>query len=166
MEDLSTASFREAATHAYQTPGFAKMFGEQVAFLSHSHDDKRYAKGLQALLKEQGWRVYLDWEDGGMPDTPSRETGLAVQKRIQESDWLLYLATPNSANSRWCPWEIGYADRALGIDRVIIIPTTDRTGNHHGQEYLRLYRQINVTRTGKLARFEPGALSGTLVESL
>ena len=37
----------------------------------------------------------------------------------------MYLATPNSAKSRWCPWEIGYADGKKDPRSIVVIATSD-----------------------------------------
>lgn len=81
--------------------------GRQTAFLSHSHKDADLAKGLQAFLQAQGWLVYIDWQDTSMPPRPNKETADRIKVKIKRLDWFLYLATANSATSRWCPWEIG-----------------------------------------------------------
>ncbi|MGO8932007.1 MAG: toll/interleukin-1 receptor domain-containing protein [Limisphaerales bacterium] len=154
---------RKRAASLYE----AKATRQETAFLCHSHKDQERAKGLQVYLEKMGWNVYIDWEDSTMPDTPAGETADRIQKRIKASGWFLFLATPNSTASRWCPWEIGYADGVKQRDAIVIIPTTDRTGAWYGNEYLQLYRRIEVTTTSKLAAFAPGATTGgVLVESM
>ena len=94
---------------------FAKASRKQTAFLSHSHKNADLAKGVQAFLQAEGWDVYIDWEDSGMPESPNRETAERIQAKIRDLNWFLFLATKNSTESRWCPWEIGYAD---GVHRA------------------------------------------------
>jgi len=129
--------------------------GRQTAFLSHSHKDADLAKGLQAFLQAQGWLVYIDWQDTSMPPRPNKETADRIKVKIKRLDWFLYLATANSATSRWCPWEIGYADGVKGLDRIVIIPTRDSVGNSHGNEYLDLYRHIDRAQSGGFGLFGP-----------
>ncbi len=114
----------------------------QAAFLSHSHKDRAYAEGVQAWLEELGWTVYIDWQDDEMTDETDRETAEKLQEKIKSCYWFLYLATKNSAESRWCPWEIGYADSERGKDKILIIPTAEEDGTTHGNEYLQLYQRI------------------------
>jgi hypothetical protein len=128
----------------------------QTAFLCHSHRDASLAQGLVTLLGESGWSVYVDWEDALMPDTPDRDTAKRIQDKIGTLKYFLFLATENSTSSRWCPWEIGYADGKKPIDDILIIPTVDRSGNFHGNEYLRLYRKIDETTPGTLGVFRVG----------
>lgn len=132
----------------------AKAARKQTAFLSHSHKDARLAKSLQAFLQAQGWEIYIDWEDTSMPDSPTRETAEKIQARIRELDWFLFLGTQNSMRSRWCPWEIGYADGVKPIDNILVIATTDSAGTH-GSEYLQLYRHIDPALSGGFGAFHP-----------
>lgn len=112
----------------------------RTAFLCHSHKDRELAKGLKVLLREQGVTLYIDWEDVSMPEKPNKETADKIRVHILRADVFLFLATANSKASRWCPWELGYAD---GRGRSIyIVPTTDGS-NNYGNEYLELYPHIN-----------------------
>ena len=132
----------------------AKAAKKQTAFLSHSHKDTRIAKSLQAFLQAQGWDVYVDWEDASMPDSPTRTTAEMIQAKIRDLDWFIFLGTQNSMRSRWCPWEIGFADGVKPIDNILIIATTDSAGTH-GSEYLQLYRHIDPAQGGGFGAFNP-----------
>lgn len=103
--------------------------------------------------------------DATMPSVPDRTTATKIKNRIIQADWFLFLATSNSMSSRWCPWEIGYADGIKPIDRLIVIPTQEGYTTH-GSEYLQLYRHIDFSRSGRLAVYDPGSNSGTFVENL
>lgn len=137
----------------------AKRLGMSTAFLSHSHQDRFLAIGLAQLLNEAGWRVYIDWQDEEMPASPNRETATRIQREISESDYFLFLATANSMSSRWCPWEIGFADGVKNLDRILMIPTFDGWTTH-GNEYLDLYRRVDVSTIGTLSVWEPGTNYG------
>lgn len=78
--------------------------------------------------------------------------------------FFLFLATPNSMKSRWCPWEIGYADGTKANDNILIIPTEDSAG-WYGNEYLGLYRKIDV-QNGYLRAFRPDSTTGISLEYL
>lgn len=144
----------------------ARQAGKQTAFLSHSHQDSELAKGLQGFLQSKGWLVYIDWDDTSMPSKPNRETAQKIKDKIKRLDWFLYLATANSALSRWCPWEIGYADGVKAIDRIVIIPTRDSTGRNHGNEYLDLYKQVSAAEGGGYGLFRPTDKRGILLEGV
>lgn len=122
----------------------SKRFGQPTAFLSHSHKDATLALGLQEMLKNQGWDVYIDWQDQTMPDTPDAETAFNIKVAIVSADWFLFLATQHSMASRWCPWEIGFADGKKAHERIAVVPTLDNYGHFYGNEYLNLYNKIDV----------------------
>lgn len=118
------------------------------------------------MLEESGWLVYVDWADASMPETPTQQTAAIIKQKILDFDYFLFLATANSMTSRWCPWEIGYADGKKQIDRILLLPTTDGT-KIHGNEYLQLYRRIDLSTAGRLCVWQPGQNSnGILIEQL
>lgn len=143
---------------------------KKVAFLCHSHKDHDLAIGLQVLMSENGWDLYIDWQDEEMPETTNKVTASKIKEKITSSSLFIFLATDNSTRSRWCPWEIGFADLAKGYNQIFIIPTEDDYGRHYGNEYLQLYKRVDVgSLTGKInksgyAVFEPSAAKGTWVD--
>ncbi|MBE0623492.1 MAG: toll/interleukin-1 receptor domain-containing protein [Burkholderiales bacterium] len=160
LDTLDRAAQRPSRTGLAKSLNEALAKSQRSAFLSHSHLDRTRAKGLQTLLAEQGWELFIDWEHNTLDERPTRETAEWLQKSILACDWLLYLATPNSEGSRWCPWEVGYADGKKGADSIIIIATSDSSGTY-GSEYLKLYRQISETDGGRgLALFEAASVQG------
>lgn len=131
----------------------------RTAFLCHSHKDATYVEGILVLLKEAGWNVYVDWMDISMPEVPDQTTAENIRKRIRICDFFLFLATPNALASRWCPWEIGVADGIKPHDGILVIPT--RNGQtYYGNEYVGLYRRIDLANDGRLAAWRPGTTSG------
>ncbi|WP_180055388.1 toll/interleukin-1 receptor domain-containing protein [Acinetobacter sp. YH12142] len=138
----------------------------RTAFLCHSHTDAQYIKGFIQLLKDENINVYVDWLDNSMPDSPNRETAVKIQQKIQEADYFFFLATPNSVKSRWCPWEIGYADGVKKYESIFVIPTQDRNGYYYGNEYLELYQRIDKSDHGPLGFWKPNATSGRYMSSL
>jgi len=119
------------------------------------------------MLAENGLELYIDWEDTAMPETPNRETAQRIKDKIASTNFFLFLATPNSTGSRWCPWEIGCADRTKRHEEIFIIATIDSSGQWYGNEYLQLYRQITEANAGGLAAFPAGqSINGTWVKQL
>jgi len=113
---------------------------KRVAFLCHSHKDEQLVKGLIVIFKENGVDLYVDWMDQSMPEAPNKQTAIKIKERIIKAHLFIFLATANSKASRWCPWEIGYAD---GVNKnIYIVPTTDGY-NTYGNEYLELYAKID-----------------------
>ncbi|MBD0704379.1 toll/interleukin-1 receptor domain-containing protein [Pseudomonas sp. PSB1] len=149
------ANRRSFSANSARSAREAKGRGQATIFLCHSHQDQSLAVGLAQLLQEAGSNVYIDWLDQAMPETPNRDTAARIKLKIIENDYFLFLATENSMRSRWCPWEIGYADGKKPTDSIIVVPVQDGYTNH-GQEYLDLYRRIVIADDGHLAIFEPG----------
>lgn len=166
IAELSAAASRFYKTSVIKSINEALAKSKQTAFLCHSHKDEKLAEGLQVLLAENGWDLYVDWKDHEMPERPNKETAMKIKQRIVDMDWFLFLATPKSTQSRWCPWEIGFADSKKPHDRILIIPTVD-SEKWYGNEYLHLYRNIEKASGGGLAAF-PAAQSsgGILLKSL
>ena len=125
----------------------AKSIGLQTAFLCHSHKDQNLALGLRNLLLAQGWKVYIDWLDQELPDQPDKNTAIRIRDKMLSHRWFLFLATASSVASRWCPWEIGYADAIKDNDSILLVRTEDDNGRWYGNEYLQLYRQINKAKS-------------------
>lgn len=156
IAELQQASYRYSERRTLTEARAAHL---QTAFLCHSHKDEDLAKGLQVRLRENGWDAYIDWQDTVMPQTPDRRTAERIQGKIKTCDWFLYLATPHSSTSRWCPWEIGYADGVKGPSRILIVATQD-SGSTYGAEYLQLYRQVSESTTGGWHMYEAGVTQG------
>jgi len=166
IDTLRSASSRSGFAKSASTLTEARSLGVRTAFLCHSHDDARMVQGLLNLFQEDGWRVYVDWQDPAMSEKPTRETAEKIQLAIKVMDYFLFLATPNSVASRWCPWEIGYADGEKAVDHIQIIPTTDRPGSWYGNEYLQLYRKIDEAKDGKLGVWNPNETTGVYLSTL
>ncbi|HXS51413.1 MAG TPA: toll/interleukin-1 receptor domain-containing protein [Usitatibacter sp.] len=143
----------------------ARQIGVKTAFLCHSHLDERLVAGLERHLGDEGWRLYIDWRDNTMPVTPNRETARRIQQKIIDCNYFLFLATANSTRSRWCPWEIGFADGRKDLPSIFIIPTEDGQGSH-GNEYLQLYRRIDYMTNNRLGAWFSEDPAATAVRNL
>lgn len=166
---LTLESLRQASrqpTRLRKSITEARAQNLRTVFLCHSHRDAEYVQGFLNKLDESGWQVYVDWQDTGMPSEPDRETAAIIQRKIADLYYFVFLATPYSLASKWCPWEIGFADGKKPIDQILVVPTTDSSGNFHGSEYLKLYRRIDLSSKGTLAAFNPGLSSGVYVNQL
>ena len=172
LSTLRSAASRSSRIVVAKSLYEAASMKKQTAFLCHSHMDQELAKGLQVLMKENGWDIYIDWQDNDLSSSPDKETARKIQNKIKQTDWFLFLATSNSIVSRWCPWEIGYADSVKNFENILIIPTEDDRGNWYGNEYLQLYKMITDASNERLgksgyAAFQPkSSQNGTWVENL
>lgn len=158
LDDLR-ARARSYRAPTYDSASKAKVYGVRTAFLCHSHLDQELARGLVQWMANLGISVYIDWADQEMPSTPNRTTAERLKERILDADSFLFLATRHSMDSRWCPWEIGFADGKKGPDTIVMIPTSDDRETK-GSEYLDLYRRLDTLPDGGLQIIPPGAYSG------
>lgn len=153
QSDLRAAA-RRSTQPRFRTLNEATAAGAQTAFLCHSHKDEELVRGLVQTFEDAGLKIYVDWADSSMPETPDRNTASRIQQKIRSMNLFLFLATANSMSSRWCPWEIGFADGVKPIDSLLVIPTSDGYTTH-GAEYLDLYRRIDLANGGALATWKP-----------
>jgi hypothetical protein len=159
---LAQSDLQQAAQRQPLRKSLSYSPSQRTAFLCHSHKDNTLAEGLQVWLAEQGVDLYIDWKDSTMPEHPNRETAERIQHRIKTCDWFLFLATRNSMSSRWCPWELGYADGMKPLERIAIVPTSDSISTH-GNEYIDLYRRIDISVAKDLLWVPPGSHQGHYV---
>lgn len=151
---LRASQFKNVRTFATSI-NEAKSRYIKTAFLCHSHLDRDLVNGVQQTLQDAGITLYVDWQDASMPDSPNRVTAEKIQAKIIQADVFLYLATPNAGRSRWCPWEIGFADGKKSNEKIIVIPVKD--GNFtYGAEYLELYRRLDVDSMNRPGIWSPG----------
>lgn len=115
-----------------------------ATFLSHSSKDQELVVGAVNLLTGHGATVYIDKKDPALPPYTNKDTARGLKSRIQQSSKFVLLASQNSKESRWVPWELGIADQAKGLSRVAILPTveTQTDAKWSSWEYLGLYDRI------------------------
>jgi hypothetical protein len=122
----------------------ARYAAKVSVFLSHSRRDRDLALLVKEALESQGIDVYVDWLDEGMPIEVTPETARLLRARIDANSLLLLLATNNALESRWVPWELGYADGKHGHSGVGVLPVQRRGETYSGNEYLGLYRELSL----------------------
>jgi len=115
-----------------------------TVFLSHSHKDKELVEGFIELLVEQGIYVYVDWNDSSIPRITNGKTARRIKERIVKLQLFFFLATENALNSKWCPWELGVADSLKNWEDILIIPVADPSGQFKGNEYLQVYKHLEL----------------------
>lgn len=125
-------------------------------FLSHSYLDKELVYALVNLFNKAQYSVYVDWMVDTQLDRSSvnRRTSEVLRMRMDASRGLAYVATGNTAQSKWCPWELGYEDgRTKG--RCAILPVLEySSSSFKGQEYLSLYPYIEYTQRADSSKYD------------
>ncbi|MGD7187608.1 toll/interleukin-1 receptor domain-containing protein [Ralstonia pseudosolanacearum] len=120
----------------------ARLLGS--TFLSHSSKDEDLVIGAIRVLEGHGGKVYVDEIDPEMPPYTNDETAALLKKRIHQTNRFVLLASKNSQESRWVPWELGIADGDKGLERIALFPASDNSDDQAwaSWEYLALYRRI------------------------
>jgi hypothetical protein len=117
-------------------------------FLSHSFADRELILGIALILEDLRHSVYLDWRDDPelSRERVTPQTASVLRERMQRCRCLLFATSPNSPDSKWMPWELGYMDGHNG--KAAILPILDRPGESvSGQEYLGVYPDADVAKT-------------------
>jgi hypothetical protein len=115
---------------------------EVTVFLSHSHKDRELIQPAIAFFRSQGVKIWVDWMDDGMPDKVSGETAKILKQKIQDQRKFVVLVSENSKDSRWVPWELGYADSRKGMDHIAALPVAQTSAGFQHNEYLEIYPRI------------------------
>lgn len=137
-----------------------KSAAKVTIFLSHSHRDSELARGLKNHLASLGISVYIDIDSSDMTTSTSREIAERIKGKIHSLDYFLILATANAMQSRWVPWEIGVADGYKPNKDILVVPVEDNSGKFHGNEYLQLYKRVEIAGDGGTAVFDPNQTRG------
>ncbi|MGN6396547.1 MAG: TIR domain-containing protein [Mucilaginibacter sp.] len=120
-----------------------KHFKTVSVFLSHSHLDRDMIEAGVTFFKNLPVSLYVDWNDGLMPQVTSGVTAANIRKKIDENRKFILLATNNAVASKWCNWELGIGDsKKFHNDNLAIIPLADNNGEWKGNEYLQMYPVI------------------------
>ena len=129
-------------------------------FLSHSHVDKSIVEPTANFLAGLGVSVYVDWLDPGMPAVTSLYTARRIREMIRANRRFVVLATPRSLESRWVPWELGYADGEKDASDIAIFPIAETWYRSAPCEYIQVYPRIEMN-SGEWYIFPPGQDRGT-----
>lgn len=117
---------------------------DQATFLSHSSKDVALVAGAIRVLEGLGATVYVDKKDDTLPPYTNRATAMALRQRIKVCKKFILLATKNSKESRWVPWELGLSDGFKGSRNTAIFPGVETRYETQWaeQEYLGVYDRI------------------------
>lgn len=113
-------------------------------FLSHSFNDADAIYGVKRMIEALNLRVYVDWIDDPTLDRGkvTVKTAAVLRERMKACSSLVYAHSPNSSNSVWMPWELGYFD-GIKPQQVWVLPlVTNDDSEFKGQEYLGLYPPV------------------------
>ncbi len=140
FDQLSEQTFLKAEV-VNESKGISATYDKTI-FLSYRRKDKIWVKPIVDFLQNLGVSIYIDYVDDELPDKPNSETAAILRQRIKDSDKFILLATPNSKESKWIPWELGLGDGFDGYDNVLILPLTNYSHSWAEQEYYEIYGYI------------------------
>ncbi|MBS0659946.1 MAG: toll/interleukin-1 receptor domain-containing protein [Verrucomicrobia bacterium] len=140
------ANLREWARES--RPGLRTLAKEPLwtkdTFLSHSSKDDDKVDGAIRILQNHGARVYVDHYDPANMKENCVAIAAHVRSVISACKKFVLLATPQSKDSRWMPWELGLADGIRSHINAAVFPAAEQPFDQDWaqQEYLALYRKI------------------------
>ncbi|MBK9929580.1 MAG: toll/interleukin-1 receptor domain-containing protein [Saprospiraceae bacterium] len=96
--------------------------------------------------------IYVDWGDPEMPQFTSASTAALIKKRIKDCNKFVVLFSTNAKDSKWVPWELGFADGIKPLSDIAILPIIRGNDNFNGVEYMDLYPKIAFDGIGSNRR--------------
>jgi len=138
---LSSQQFFKAETLNESLSGTRTSYTKNV-FLSYRHSDRAWVSGVVRFLKNMGVSVYVDYLDQTLDERTNEQVAGILRERIRGCAKFISLATPNSSNSKWMPWELGLGDRIINYQNVAVLPLTTTINHWPDQEYGKIYGHI------------------------
>lgn len=113
-------------------------------FLSHSSKDDEFLPSIIGILEIHGANVYVDKKDPNLSDIPNLDAAKCLRENIAECRKFILFVTPNTKDSKWIPWELGFADGDKRSAKVALFPSAESENDQEWseREYLGLYDRI------------------------
>lgn len=96
----------------------------KCVFISHHKSDMEYCKKVAAYIMNAGIDVYLDEYDCDLKHQVQTNNPAGVvrciKKGINNSTHMLCVLSPRTIDSKWVPWEIGYAYDKITIGALTL----------------------------------------------
>ena len=105
----------------------SKSFSERKSlkcvFISHQKKDRQIAMSVAKAITDAGIDVYFDEDDSTLEQArlagDKKGVTACILKGIERSSHLLAIITPQTRNSQWVPFEIGYAYKPCEIKALM-----------------------------------------------
>ncbi|MGM0715376.1 toll/interleukin-1 receptor domain-containing protein [Brevibacillus parabrevis] len=134
----------------------AKKYTKKTpVFLSYWHEDQELIKAVIGFLAQFGRSVHIDWLPNQIPRTTNATTASSIKEKIMASTKFIVLATPNSIESKWIPWELGIADGKKGLNSIAILPIVQSSTIWQEKEYYGIYNVIEEQVAGQWTVVSP-----------
>lgn len=112
-------------------------------FISHQKKDSSDAKKIADYLMAAGLDVYFDEYDQNIDRSNPYSIVNAIKVGLKRSTHLLCIISQNSLESKWVPWEIGYA-----YDNKVLVGLTLRDlSKSFLPEYLQVIQILRGTKS-------------------
>ncbi len=116
-------------------------------FISHSYYDKEDAARLGQLFEDEGYIPFIDWQKTDLQDRSKMDADRAkvLRQVLKNCRFLVFIATSNSEESVWCPWELGIVDASTNGKCFIMPPLDDYldSDDYKENEYLGIYKELS-----------------------
>lgn len=92
-------------------------------FVSHSSKDAEIVRDVIKVLNKMKRVCYCDWvsdDDFLKRSMVSDYTREVLKKRMHQSKCIVYVSTPNSRESEWVKWELGYYETCVKREIYVI----------------------------------------------
>ena len=122
---------------------YRSLDSENCIFISHQKKDAKIARSIADYFLNAGIDVYVDEYDNSINRNNPWSVVTAIKKGIQHSNYMLCLITPNTKESQWVPWEVGYGyDNTTEIGLI-----TKEIDKYKLPEYFQVIQIIEGTKT-------------------
>lgn len=148
-----------------------KTLGIKCIFISHQQKDKNTCRKIADYLLNTNIDVYFDEYDEDLKDyrQSNNPHGVvdSIRIGINNSSHMLVIVSPNTIQSRWVPWEIGYGyDKTdLGVLTLKGIQDNDLPDYLKTTRILRGTKSLNSYLAGLTGIYESAMESRNLIKS-
>lgn len=101
-----------AGRNRISNESYSNISDIKCVFLSHQKKDRNSCKKIADYLIDANIDVYFDEYDIDLKifSQENRPQGIVdcIRKGIKSSSHMLVVISPNTINSKWVPWEVGY----------------------------------------------------------
>ena len=129
----------------------ASTLAGKTVFLSHTTaDDDDLVAGAVLILQNHGGKVYVDHQDPALPESDCTAIADHLRNVIRACGKFVMLASPETKDSRWIPWELGLGDGIHNQNNVALFPSAESPFDKgwSEREYLSLYWRIILGNLG------------------
>lgn len=124
-----------------------RISGVKCVFLSHQKSDGAICRQIANYLMAADIDVYFDENDSDLriyrqTNNPKGVVD-SIRKGINKSSHMLVVVSPNTIQSKWVPWEVGY-----GYDNTKLgVLTLKGVQDYQLEDYLKTVTIIRGTKT-------------------